>query len=189
MPSPLGHPPSASRRPRRQRWLAAAALVLVGVLGGGCAGDDDASAPLTVDEAAALYLQVVCPANLAFEAVGGTIAGWEGVDAPLGAEDVALLERAAIVLRVGATTLTEPPQPWPTTVETGIGEIAEQVAAAGSAFEAMAGEPTRGEAYAQRFTATNDAGGEADRVRERLGLPPDEPGANGCPAGSDLIAG
>lgn len=163
--------------------------MLAAVLGVGCAGGDEAAEPLSVDEAAALYLQVVCPANLAFEAVGGTIADWEGADAPLGAEDVALLERAAVVLRVGAATLTAPPQPWPATVETGIDEIAGQIAAAGSAFAAMAGEPTRGAAFAQRFTAANDAGGEADRVRERLGLPPDEPGANGCPAGSDLVAG
>jgi hypothetical protein len=186
MPSSPGHQPSVSRRPR---WLPVAALVLVAVLGVGCAGQDDAREPLSTDEAAALYLQVVCPANLAFEAVGRTIVDWEGAETPLGAEDTALLERAAVVLGVGAATLSTPPQPWPTAVEAGIDEIAEQVAAAGSAFEAMAAESTRAAAYAQRFTATNDAGGEADRVRERLGLPPDEPGANGCPAGSALVAG
>jgi hypothetical protein len=161
--------------------VAAAALLVAGCSSG---TTPDATAPLSTDEAAALYLQAVCPANAIAAAVSERIDGWSAATEELNDADIEVLSAGASGLRMSASVLTSPPQPWPSEVSAGVTEVATEIDLVAESFEQMAEAQSRGAAFELRFVSQRNAGGEADRVRERLGLPPDGPDGGGCPAGS-----
>lgn len=156
------------------------AVLLTAALASGCGGSPESGDPMPTDVASTIYLTAVCPANDVFEEVGALTETWEGQGEPLTESDVAVLEEGAGTLTIGAQWLREPPGPWPTDVQRGVAEVADEMSKVADSYEAMADAESHGAAYDLRYTGGNSAGGEANRVRERLGLPPDDAPDNGC---------
>ena len=156
------------------------AALLALPLAAGCGGGDEAGPPMTTDVAGTIYLTAVCPANDVFEEVETLTAYWDSDQEPLTESEVAVLEQGAATLTVGVTWLREPPGPWPTQVQNGIDDVADEMEKVSESYQSMAEAETHDEAYDRRYTGGNSAGGEANLVRERLGLPPDGAADNGC---------
>lgn len=131
--------------------------------------------------AATYYLTAVCPANEVFDEVGALTADWAGQTTELTNSDVATLTGSAETLNTSVQLLNEPPAVWPTPVQVGVVQVAAEMGTVAASYQAMAQAPSRDTALGLAYTGGNTAGGEAQLVRERLGLPPDNAADNGCP--------
>ena len=162
--------------------MAAAALLLAI---SGCGNSDEANSAtvpaMSSSTAGTYYLAAVCPANQAFEDVDALTAGWDGQTETLSESDVSTLTDAADTLTTSARLLEEPPAPWPANVQMGVSEVATEMGTVAGSYQAMAAAPSRDAAAAAAYIGGNTAGGEAQLVRERLGLPPDNAADSGCP--------
>ena len=168
---------------RRGTGLVAAAALLLAI--SGCGSSDEANSAtvpaMSSSTAGTYYLAAVCPANQAFEDVDALTAGWDGQTETLSESDVSTLTDAADTLTTSARLLEEPPAPWPANVQVGVGEVAAEMGTVAGSYQAMATATSRDAAVGLAYTAGNTAGGEAQFVRDRLGLPPDGAANDGCP--------
>lgn len=178
-------PASVGRDARTWRVAGAAALAATLLAATGCGGSEEAAAPptfqaMTISTAATYYLAAVCPANQVFDDVEALTSDWEGQTTPLTSADAATLRDSADALNDGVRLLNEPPAVWPTEVQVGVVQVADEMSTVADSYQQMAAAPSRDAAAAQAYTGGNTAGGEAQLVRERLGLPPDNADDNGC---------
>lgn len=138
--------------------------------------------PMTVEEAGAYYLSVVCKTNR-WEGGVGNIYRKSGYSNVLSKSDRGKIGRAAVVLREGAQALDMPPQPWPDNVLKPVATITAAFLNEMSALNylARAKSSSRTMRGWDDYFASVRAQTKAETVRLRLGLPAASEWRGGCP--------